>query len=58
MVGPPDCLNAPLATRDELKAAIAPLATRSEMLILHEDLVERLKTLSELWRTPPRTKRR
>jgi hypothetical protein len=49
---------APLATKEELKAAIAPLATRSEMLILHEDLVDRLKTLGELWRTPPRKKRR
>jgi hypothetical protein len=48
---------APLATKEELAAAIAPLATRSEMLILHEDLVERLKTLGDLWRSP-RKKRR
>jgi hypothetical protein len=47
------------ATKDELAAALAPLATRSEMLMLHEDLVGRIKTLGDALTTPrPRPPRK
>ncbi len=35
------------ATKDDLAAAVAPLATKAEMRMLHEDLVERLKVIGE-----------
>jgi hypothetical protein len=33
-------------------AAVEPLATRSEMRMLHEDLVERIRTLGEVLAPP------
>jgi hypothetical protein len=42
-----------MATKEDLKA----FATRSEMLLLHEDLVERIKTLDDAF-TRPRSRAR
>jgi hypothetical protein len=47
-----------MATRDELARSVAGLATRSEMLMLHEDLVERLKVLGESLSRPARERRK
>ena len=47
-----------MATRDELARSVAGLATRSEMLMLHEDLVERLKVLGESLSRPARGRRK
>lgn len=46
------------ATKDELARAVAGLATRSEMLMLHEDLVERLKVLGESLARPAKGRRK
>lgn len=41
-----------MATKEELAKAVAPLATKDEMRMLHEDLVERLKVIGEAQARP------